>query len=123
MAAFNSESSANQIRLGSVGTSAHLSQAAALKHALREEPKAVVLGSGLGTFKGAWYHYKPLPVWVFAVDPRGSHNEPDQGPLGHKAISRHYNYDVIVEAARTGAQIEEAQGWDSKLPPLPPEGV
>ena len=63
VAAFNSESTANQITLGSVGNSAHLDRAAALKDALRQEPKAVVLGSGLGTFKAAWYHYKPLPVW------------------------------------------------------------
>jgi hypothetical protein len=122
VAAFNSESSANQIRLASVGTSAHLSRAVALKHALRQEPKAVVLGSGLGTFKAAFYHYKPVPVWVVAVDPRGSHRSAGDGGPGSTHFLR-YNYVVIVEAARTGAQIEEAQGWDSKLPPLPPEEV
>ena len=72
VAAFNSESQANQIRLGGVGTSAHLDRAAALKDARRQEPKAAVLGSGLGTFKAAFYHDKPLPVWVFAVDPRAT---------------------------------------------------
>jgi hypothetical protein len=53
VAAFNSESSANQVTLGNAGTAAHVGRAVALKSALRQEAGAVVLGSGLGTFKSA----------------------------------------------------------------------
>jgi hypothetical protein len=77
-----------------------------------------VLGSGLGTFKSAPYHYKPFPVWVFALDPRGLHNQPDWGPSG-KTTGSQYNYDVVIARASSGAVVEEALGWDKSLPPLP----
>jgi outer membrane protein assembly factor BamB len=122
VAAFNSESSANQVTLGNAGAAAHVGRAVALKSALRQEAGAVVLGSGLGTFKSAPYHYKPLAVWVFALDPRGPHYQP-VASLDHKPANAKYNYDVIIVRASSGTVIEEAMGWDRSLPPLPPERV
>lgn len=120
IAAFNSESTANQVTLDGIGTAAHLSRADAAQHALRQEPGAVVLGSGVGTFKSVRFHYKPVPVWVFALDPRGPHNQPCWGPPGTRCDGE-YDYDVVVEAAGSGAPIEEALGWDKNLPPLSSE--
>jgi hypothetical protein len=119
VAAFNSESPANQIALGSARTATHVSRALALKSALRQEPGAVVLGSGLGTFKSAPYHYKPFAAWVFALDPLGPHEQPDEGPPGNHA-NLEYNYDVVIVRGSSGVVIEEAMGWDKSLPPLPP---
>jgi len=68
------------------------------------------------------YHYKPLAVWVFALDPRGPHYQP-VASLDHKPANAKYNYDVIIVRASSGTVIEEAMGWDRSLPPLPPEGV
>jgi hypothetical protein len=119
VAAFNSESSANQITLGNARSAAHVSRAVALKIALRQEPGAVVLGSGLGTFRSAPYHYKPFAVWVFALDPRGPHNQPDEGPPGNHA-NLEYNYDVVIDRGSSGVVIEEAMGWDKSLPLLLP---
>ena len=118
VAAFNSESSANQITLGNARTAAHVSRTVALKSALRQEPGAVVLGSGLGAFRSAPYHYKPFAVWVFALDPGGPHNQPNEGPPGNHA-NLWYNYDVLIVRASTGVIVEEAMGWDKSLPPLP----
>jgi hypothetical protein len=120
VAAFNSESGGNQLALSGVIKSSHVNRAMALKQAQRSEPNATVLGSGLGVFRAVYHHDKPIPVWVFALDPRGPHITPDQGPLGNHAIAK-YNYDVIIASAKTGAVMEEAQGWDKQLPPLPPE--
>ena len=120
VAAFNSESSANQVTLGHAGTATHLGRPVALKSALRQEAGAVVLGSGLGTFKSAPYHYKPFAVWVFALDPRGPHYQPVWS-LARKPANAKYNYDVILVRASSGTVIEEAMGWDKSLPTLPPE--
>ena len=109
VAAFNSESSANQVTLGNAGTATPLGQAMALKSALRQEKRAVVLGSGLGTFKSAPYHYKPFAVWVFALDPRGPHYQPVWS-LARKPANAKYNYDVILVRASSGTVIEEAMG-------------
>jgi hypothetical protein len=109
VAAFNSESSANQVTLGHAGTATHLGRPVALKSALRQEAGAVVLGSGLGTFKSAPYHYKPFAVWVFALDPRGPHYQPVWS-LAHKPTNARYNYDVIIVRASSGTVIEEAMG-------------
>jgi len=119
VAAFNSESSANRITLGNARTATHVSRAAVLKNALRREPGPVVLGSGLGTFRSAPYHYKPFAVWVFALDPRGPHNQPYEGPPG-KHANLEYNYDVVIIRGSSGVVIEEAMGWDKSLPPLAP---
>ncbi len=116
--AFNTESRANQIKLGTMGTAAHVTRAAALRSALRQEPGAAVLGSGLGDFKSALYHYKPFAVWVFALDPRRPHGQPSWG-LGNVGNSQ-YNYDVVIVRASM-AVIEEAIGRDENLPSLPPE--
>jgi len=119
VAAFNSESSANQITLGNARTATHVSRALALKSALRHEPGAVVLGSVLGTFRSAPYQYKPFAIWVFALDPRGPHNQPYEGPPG-KHANLEYNYDVVIIRGSSGVVIEEAMGWDKSLPPLAP---
>jgi hypothetical protein len=119
VAAFNSESSANQIALGNARSAAHVSRAVALKSALRQEAGAVVLGSGRGTFRSAPYHYKPFAVWVFALDPRGPHNQRDEGPPGNHA-NLEYNYDVVIDRGSSGVVIEEAMGWDKGLQVLPP---
>jgi len=120
VAAFNSESTANQVKLGGGGTPHYLDQADALKHALRQEPGAVVLGTGRGVLKSVRFGYKTVPVWVVALDPPGPHHRPDQFPM-RKNINLQYNYDVVVESALSGALIEEAQGWDETLPALPHE--
>jgi outer membrane protein assembly factor BamB len=120
VAAFNSESSANQITLGNAGTATDLGRTVTLKSALRREAGAVVLGSGLGTFKSAPYHYKPFAVWVFALDPRGPHYQP-VASLTHQPTNAEFNYDVIIVRASSGTVIEEAMGWDQSLSPLPPE--
>ena len=122
VAAFNSESPANQIALGTPSSGTHVSRAIALKRAIRQEPGAVVLGSDLGTFKAAIYHYKPLAVWVFALDPPGAHVQPTQFPSS-KAVNSRYNYDVVIVRASSGAVIEEAAELDKRLPLLPPEKV
>jgi hypothetical protein len=119
LAAFNSASSANQITLGNALTATHFSRDLAFKTALRQEPGAVVLGSALGTFRSAPYQYKPFAIWVFALDPRGPHNQPDEGPPGNHA-NLEYNYDLVIIRGSSGVVIEEAMGWDKSLPPLPP---
>lgn len=119
VAAFNAESPANQLALGGAAQWSAVSRGTALKQVLRQDPKATVLESGLGVFREAYNRYKPVPVWVFAVDPGGPHISANFGPSGNHAILK-YNCDVIIASARTGAVIEEAQGWDKKLPPLPP---
>lgn len=118
VAAFNTESPANQITLGPVGMTAHVTHAVALKSALRQEPGAEVLASGSGTFKSARSRSKPLAVWVFALDPRGPHQQPIWG-LNTKTTKSQYNYDVVIVSATTGDLIEEAMGVDKELPPLP----
>ncbi len=65
------------------------------------------------------YHYKPFAVWVFALDPRGPHNQPDEGPPGNHA-NLEYNYDVVIARGSSGVVIEEAMGWDKSLPLLSP---
>jgi hypothetical protein len=109
VAAFNSESPANQITLGHADVREHISHAVALNDALRQEGQAELLGSALGAFKSAPYHYKAFIVWVFAFDPIRAHVQPTPFP-SRKAVNSEYNYDIVIVRAGSGAVVEEATG-------------